>query len=713
MTSRTSKPERLTRDRVRETLRLAAWQLDLAVKTGLLTRGPDGRFDSEQVERASRSRTWRTKLEGEYRLNAADAASLVGCATRSFPKIAQEHGVHPVETKKTKGGPVKFWRAADVTTIIQSPARSTRQGKTVTVEELADELDCAPRDVVTAAIAIGARVQRCSDGTRTVAASHAQSIRQKFRSHKNTGREIREVESKVTAAVRDRRREPRQVRLHLGPTNSGKTYDALNRLAETGKGVYAAPLRMLAREAFEKLSAMVGEGNVGLLTGEESVNPDAPILCCTAEMAPDNGKTLVLDEAHWAQDEDRGYAWTRLLVGAQYEVIEVAASRGATHFLTHVFAWAPDVEVVEHNRLSTLDYAGDTTIERMPSKTLLVAFSRKGVHALASRLLAAGRSVGVLYGALPPENRAQQISDFIGGRYDILVTTDVIGHGINVPAANVVFAQTDKYDGKEHRPLLLWEAAQVAGRAGRFGLADAGHVYTLTGQEGFTPDRRLVAEAAKAAAGKISDGLDIRDGLLRPKYSDLGNPEAHQLGVAIQAWEQVARQQLADRPEVTPMPAEPLVERFLFAASVMRLRGNTLLSLPWQIDGSTLWQVVTCPVDVESKVFPGFVRSIASGSNKLGPILSDAARTHGFGLEEAEAAAGIARDVMVAARCFPDILGSVYGKAARIEKDAAESIDKFLDEALANSSFGKCEDCGKSCAPHFRFCDRCFHRAAA
>ena len=109
--------------------------------------------------------------------------------------------------------------------------------------------------------------------------------------------------SELTVRLPERRVEPETVIAHLGPTNSGKTHDALQFLIDSGRGVYAAPLRMLAQEAHRRLSAEMGEDAVGLVTGEERVNPGAPIVCCTAEMAPASGETLVLDEVQWAEDE--------------------------------------------------------------------------------------------------------------------------------------------------------------------------------------------------------------------------------------------------------------------------------------------------------------------------------------------------------------------------------------------------------------------------
>jgi ATP-dependent RNA helicase SUPV3L1/SUV3 len=109
--------------------------------------------------------------------------------------------------------------------------------------------------------------------------------------------------------------------VRLGPTNSGKTHDALELLATAGQGCYSAPLRMLAQEAYERLTARLGESKVGLITGEEEVNPDAAVVCCTAEMARMSGRVLVIDEGHWVADPERGWAWARLYAAAEYDQI--------------------------------------------------------------------------------------------------------------------------------------------------------------------------------------------------------------------------------------------------------------------------------------------------------------------------------------------------------------------------------------------------------
>src|SRR5437879_7609973 len=166
--------------------------------------------------------------------------------------------------------------------------------------------------------------------------------------------------SELTVRLPQRTTEPETVIAHLGPTNSGKTHDALRFLVENGRGVYAAPLRMLAQEAHRRLASEIGEGSVGLVTGEERVNPDAPIICCTAEMAPMRGETLVLDEVQWAEDEERGSAWTRLMLGGEYRHVLLLGAVEALPLVRNAF---PDAESKLFEREAPLDWIGGRSID--------------------------------------------------------------------------------------------------------------------------------------------------------------------------------------------------------------------------------------------------------------------------------------------------------------------------------------------------------------
>src|SRR5690348_109471 len=285
--------------------------------------------------------------------------------------------------------------------------------------------------------------------------------------------------SELTVRLPNRTTEPETVVAHLGPTNSGKTHDALRFLVETGRGVYAAPLRMLAQEAHRRLAAELGEERVGLVTGEERVNPGAPIVCCTAEMAPMRGETLVLDEVQWAEDEERGSAWTRLMLGGDYKHVLLLGAVEALPLVRHAF---PDAEVRFFERKAPLDWTGRKGIAGLRPGTVVVAFSRRAVIGLAGELnqLYPGR-VAALYGAMPLASRREEIDRFLSGAADVCAATDVLGHGVNLPCETLLFAETEKFDGRERRDLEPWEIAQIAGRAGRFGFHERGHVGVLTG----------------------------------------------------------------------------------------------------------------------------------------------------------------------------------------------------------------------------------------
>src|SRR6476620_8576196 len=193
-------------------------------------------------------------------------------------------------------------------------------------------------------------------------------------------RPARKPVADLTVRLPARVTEPETVIAHLGPTNSGKTHDALRFLVENGRGIYAAPLRMLAQEAHRRLATEIGEDRVGLVTGEERINPDAPIVCCTAEMAPERGETLVLDEVQWAEDEERGSAWTRLMLGAEYRHILLLGAVEALPLVRNAF---PQVEVRFFERKTPLEWTGKKAITGLRPGTVIVAFSRRAVIGLA------------------------------------------------------------------------------------------------------------------------------------------------------------------------------------------------------------------------------------------------------------------------------------------------------------------------------------------
>ena len=503
-----------------------------------------------------------------------------------------------------------------------------------------------------------------------------------------------------------RHRGPRTAVLHLGPTNSGKTHDSLAALARAGRGVYAAPLRQLAHEAHERLSALLGPDLVGLSTGEEEINPGAPILCCTVDKAPDRGHLLVLDEAHWIFDTDRGHHWTRLALTGAYEHVHVISAPEARDALSRLLNDAEDVQVVEHRRLSELVEVGAVRPHQVRPATLVVAFSRKTVYAVARTLAVThpGR-VGVLYGALPPATRRAVIADFAEGRLDVLVTTDVIGHGINVPARTVLFAETTKYDGVARRPLQTWEAAQIAGRAGRYGLADRGSVGHLSGVAGLAPDRRLVAAAVQVARGHVPSDLPQRTPRLRPTLEDLGARSPGELVDALRAWHAWARRGTAAAGAAADDVA-PLIDR------LQALLPGLPTAEVEVADVDLVWRLVCLPIDFDPPRRTRWLdlsrlalRHLAGRRTSAQDLLPEVPRH--ASLDVLEEAAAAARDARALLRHVPGVGGVTPDVAQAVEQDCARRITRLLPAEISSTSAGRCRSCSRPCAPWAPSCDSC------
>ncbi|WP_409331329.1 helicase-related protein [Trujillonella humicola] len=497
---------------------------------------------------------------------------------------------------------------------------------------------------------------------------------------------------------------PAEVVFHLGPTNSGKTYESLKALAAGGSGVYAAPLRQLAHEAYAKLSATLPAGTVGLSTGEEEIDPGAPIVCCTVEKAPMRGDLLVLDESHWVADPERGHHWARLLLTGEYREMHLISAAEAYLLLKPLVSDAEHVRVVAHRRLSRLDVLhAPVRPETVRPQTLVVAFSRKNVYAVAAALHAhRPGKVGVLYGALPPATRREVIEQFTTGEFDVLVTTDVIGHGINVPATTVLFAETTKFDGERVRPLRSWETAQIAGRAGRYGLTGHGRVGVLTGVTGLRPDQGLLAAGAAVARGDAVSDLPKRAPRLRPELEDLGAVEAVDLPEALTRWMAWARS--ATRDEA--MTADDV--------SSLVLRVQALLRGPLGAAGDldTVWRLVNLAVDYDP---PRRTRWLtlarAALQHAVGlpvppeTVLPDVPR--GGTVEDFEQAAAAARDAQTLLRRFPGVAGLTDDDAAWVEEECAESISLLLPRAISTVRAATCRTCGGPVAPRFTTCRPC------
>jgi ATP-dependent RNA helicase SUPV3L1/SUV3 len=287
------------------------------------------------------------------------------------------------------------------------------------------------------------------------------------------------------------------VKAVLGPTNTGKTHLAIERLCAHSSGAIGFPLRLLAREVYDRVCAIKGESRVALITGEERIEPsNARWLLCTVEAMPvDRDLAFVaVDEAQLGADRERGHVFTDRLLHSRGR--EETMILGSSSLEPMVRALVPGAEVIGRPRFSTLSHAGATKLSRIPPRSAIVAFSAEQVYAVAEMLRRFRGGAAVVMGGLSPQTRNAQVAMFQSGEVDYLVATDAIGMGLNLDLAHVAFAGLSKFDGFRQRRLTLAEMAQIAGRAGRH--QRDGTFGTLAGTRRhdaeFTPDEVYAIE---------------------------------------------------------------------------------------------------------------------------------------------------------------------------------------------------------------------------
>lgn len=265
--------------------------------------------------------------------------------------------------------------------------------------------------------------------------------------------------------------------LHIGETNTGKTYHALQKMMNAESGIYLAPLRLLALEVYDYLNAH--KIPCSLKTGEEEkIQADAQHISCTVEMfhEKDRYQVVVIDEAQMISDKDRGFSWYKAITKAQAEEVHIIASRNAKEMLVGLLGDS-EIEIREYKRDIPLKVERkEFKLHQIKKGDALICFSRKRVLETASRLQNNGHTVSMIYGSMPPETRKKQVERFVNGETKIIVATDAIGMGLNLPIQRIVFLENRKFDGTSRRILKSQEVKQIAGRAGRKGIYDIGKV---------------------------------------------------------------------------------------------------------------------------------------------------------------------------------------------------------------------------------------------
>ena len=255
----------------------------------------------------------------------------------------------------------------------------------------------------------------------------------------------------------------------LGPTNTGKTFLAIETMLSFDSGMIGFPLRLLAREVYDKIIKKINPSNVALITGEEKIIPsNAKYFLCTVESMPidKNLEFVGIDEIQMCADHERGHIFTDRLLNLRGEKLTMLM--GSNTIKNIIINLNEDTEFVNKERLSKLSYKGHKKISRIDRKTAIIAFSAEEVYAIAELVRRQKGGAAIVMGSLSPKTRNAQVELYQSGDVDFLVATDAIGMGINMDLENVYFSNLKKFDGKKLRRLNLSEIGQIAGRAGRY-----------------------------------------------------------------------------------------------------------------------------------------------------------------------------------------------------------------------------------------------------
>jgi len=464
--------------------------------------------------------------------------------------------------------------------------------------------------------------------------------------------------------------------LHVGPTNSGKTYQALEALKKAETGLYLGPLRLLALEMFEALNM---EGfPCNLLTGEEfEPIPFAKKTASTIELCDfdHHYDVAVIDEAQLIADPFRGSSWTSAICLVDADEVHICMASEALNLVRNLLASmnAP-YEIVTHERLVPLQFSGlFKNIKNVQAGDALIAFSRKRVLAISALLEKEGIRSSVIYGALPPAARREETRKFAQKETKVVVATDAIGMGISLPIKRVIFVETEKFDGTDVRPLKVSEIKQIAGRAGRFGKYDLGEALTMG-------NKKYISSALDDAVPDIKK-LQIAFPKEALEYD-------YPLGKLLAQWDALPENELYDRADMTE--AEALLRR--------------LMKIEHCFSKDMLYALITCPVDVKNDKLVSYwyqcCLCIANGEDLPKP---------GYG----ESTLELCELKYQAYDVYHQLLRRIG-----IEDDCLEDkerlcrkINKFLLKQK-KEYLRRCKRCGKELpiSSRFNYCDDCYEK---
>lgn len=345
----------------------------------------------------------------------------------------------------------------------------------------------------------------------------------------------------------------------LGPTNTGKTYLAIERMLGHASGMIGFPLRLLARENYDRIVRLKGPRAVALMTGEERiVPPGARYFVCTVESMPVGRDVsfLAIDEVQLAADPDRGHVFTDRLLHARG--LTETMFLGAETIRPLIQALIPDVEIVTRPRFSQLSWIGPKKLTRLPRRSAIVAFSAQDVYSIAELVRRQRGGAAVVLGALSPRTRNAQVAMFQAGEVEHLVATDAIGMGLNMDIDHVAFAALRKFDGRAPRDLTAAEVAQIAGRAGRH--LNDGTFGTTTDVGELEPEviERVESHVFPPLKGLFWRNRDLRFTSLEALRASLAKPSPRpELIRSRPADDQIVLETMIRDPDVVDLAAGP------------------------------------------------------------------------------------------------------------------------------------------------------------
>lgn len=477
--------------------------------------------------------------------------------------------------------------------------------------------------------------------------------------------------------------------LHIGPTNSGKTFQALERLRKAKKGAYLGPLRLLALEVYERMKEY---GVPGVMrTGQECIeDPDSRVTASTIEMADfdEAYDIVVIDEAQLVEDSDRGHSWTKAILGIRAEEIHICMSPAAEDAVKMLIELCEDTYEVRRYKRKTALICEEKSFDfpkDVQAGDALIVFYKKAVLDVAGRLEAEKISASVIYGSLPPEIRRRQMHLFNKGETKVVVATDAIGMGLNLPVRRIVFLQAEKFDGVSRRPLKTSEIKQISGRAGRFGIYDTGYVNARGDEE---------LEYIRAHFQETEEPLTQVNLGFPQILLDIAGP----LDELLKVWRSVEPSK--------PFVKENIDESLYLYEQAYRQKE----AIDGFYDKRVLYKMITCPIDIKDRrvvdLWLFYCRTYTAAPFLERPRLLAAGKE---GIQKYET--------------YYKQLDLYYQFSHRMQKNIEEdwlqrereyTEDKIMRYLMKGKKdyISRCRYCGRllPLGSHFKVCDRCFHR---